>query len=69
MGGSYNTPNKYTKAMVRLLQKNIFTRFRTPRAIINDEGTHFYNRTFTATLPKYGIKHKVATVDHPQSNR
>ena len=68
MGGSYNTPNKYTKAMVRLLQKNIFTRFGTLRAIINDEGTHFFNKIFAAAMVKYRIKHKTATAYHPQSN-
>ena len=31
------------KAIVKFLQKNIFSRFGTPRAIISDEGTHFYN--------------------------
>ena len=62
-------PTNDTKAMVRLLLKNISTRFGTPRAIIKDEGTHFYNMIFAATLPKYGIKHKVAITYHPQSNR
>ncbi|KAH9801411.1 hypothetical protein KPL71_001016 [Citrus sinensis] len=56
------------KAVVKFLQKNFFTRFETPRAIINDYDTHFCNRTFTATFAKYGIKHKIATTYHPQSN-
>ena len=55
------------KAVVKFLQKNIFSRFGTPRAIISDEGTHFCNRTFAATLAKYGIKHKVATTYHLQT--
>ena len=29
------------KVVLKFLQKNIFTRFGTPRAIISDEGTHF----------------------------
>ena len=56
------------KAVVKFLQKNFFTRFETPRAIINDYDTHFCNRTFTATFAKYGIKQKIATTYHPQSN-
>ena len=51
---------------MKFLQKNIFLRFGTPRAIISDEGTHFCNRTFAATLAKYRIKYKVATTYHPQ---
>lgn len=53
------------KAGVKFLQKNLFTRFGTPRAIISDEGTHFFNRIFAAALAKYGIKHKIATTYHP----
>ena len=56
------------KAIVKFLQKNIFSRFGTPRAIISDEGTHFYNWTFTAALAKYEIKHKVATTYHLQTS-
>ena len=53
------------KVVTRFLKKNIFTRFGTPRAIINDGGSHFYNRNFEALLAKYGVKHKVATPYHP----
>ena len=49
------------KAVVKFLKKNFFTRFETLRAIINDYGTHFCNRTFTITFAKYGIQYKIAT--------
>ena len=42
--------------------------FETPKEIISDEGTQFCNRMFAAVLAKYGIKHKIATAYHPQSN-
>ena len=61
-------PTNDAKVVVRLIQKNIFTRFETLRAIISDESTHFCNRIFVAALAKYRIKHKVATIYHPQSN-
>ena len=61
-------PTNDAKAVVRFLQKNIFTRFGTPRVIIIDEGTHFRNKIFVVVLAKYGIKHKVATTYHTQSN-
>ena len=32
------------KVVIKFLQSNIFSRFGYPRAIINDEGTHFLNR-------------------------
>ncbi|CAN6678038.1 unnamed protein product [Malus baccata var. baccata] len=49
-------------------QTNIFARFRTPRAIISDGGSHFYNRTFEALLRKYNVTHKVSTPYHQQTS-
>ena len=31
-------------------------------------GTHFCNKSFETLLAKYGVKHKVATPYHPQTN-
>ncbi|CAL2256490.1 unnamed protein product [Prunus armeniaca] len=42
--------------------------FGTPRAIISDGGSHFYNKPFEALMKKYNIKHKVATPYHPQTS-
>lgn len=53
------------KVIVKFLQKNIFTRFGTPRCLISDEGTHFMNRLVSSLLKKYGVRHKIATVYHP----
>ena len=61
-------PIKDAKSVVNFLQKSIFSRFGNPRAIINDEGTHFCNKVFVATMVKYGVMHKIATTYHPQSN-
>ena len=58
-------PTNNAKAVVKFLHKNIFLRFGTPRAIISDEGTYFYNRMFVVAMAKYGIKHKIATAYHP----
>ena len=57
-----------TKVVLKFLQKNIFTRFGAPRAIISDEGSHFWNKVSNALLVKYGVKHKVALAYHPQTN-
>lgn len=53
------------KTVIRFLEENVFTRFRTLRAIINDEGTNFCNKAFVTLPAKYGAKHKVATTYHP----
>ncbi|KAM6596464.1 hypothetical protein CsatA_006988 [Cannabis sativa] len=62
------TPANDGKTVLRFLQKNIFTRFGTPRAIISDEGSHFCNKQFEALLSKYGVRHRIALPYHPQSN-
>ncbi|KAJ9563184.1 hypothetical protein OSB04_008344 [Centaurea solstitialis] len=56
------------KTVVKFLQKQIFTRFGTPRALISDEGTHFMNKMLSGVLAKYNIHHKIATAYHPQTN-
>nr|GEY11032.1 reverse transcriptase domain-containing protein [Tanacetum cinerariifolium] len=45
--------------------KSLFARFGTPRAIISDRGTHFYNDQFTKVMLKYGVPHCLATPYHP----
>ena len=62
------TTTSDAKVVVKFLYKNIFTQFGTPRAIISDEGTHFCNKVFDATMAKYGIKHKKTLSYHPQAN-
>ena len=58
----------YHKAVLKFLKENIFSRFGVPKAIISDGGSHLYNKTFENLLSKYGVKHKVTTPYHPQTN-
>ncbi|XP_062075294.1 uncharacterized protein LOC133779338 [Humulus lupulus] len=62
------TPTNDGKLVMNFLQKNIFTRFGTPRAILSAEGTRFCNKQFDALLAKYGVRHRTTPADHPQSN-
>ena len=57
-------PTNDARMVVKFLKKNIFTRFRTPRAIISDGGSTFA----TANLKpnKYGVKYHVDTPYHLQ---
>ena len=56
------------KMVVKFLKENIFSRFGIPRAIISDNGSHFYNRVFEDLMRKYSINHKFFTSYHPQTN-
>nr|GEZ42213.1 reverse transcriptase domain-containing protein [Tanacetum cinerariifolium] len=48
--------------------KYLFARFGTPRAIISDRSTHFYNDQFVKVMLKYGITHRLAIAYHPQTS-
>ncbi|XP_070017259.1 uncharacterized protein [Nicotiana sylvestris] len=61
-------PTNDARVVVGFLKKNIFTHFRTSRAIISDGGTHFCNRAFEKLLEKYDVRHKVATPYHLQTS-
>nr|GEX30699.1 reverse transcriptase domain-containing protein [Tanacetum cinerariifolium] len=49
--------------------KSLFARFGTPRAIISDHGTHFFNDQFAKVMLKYDVTHRLATAYHPQTSR
>nr|GFB21305.1 reverse transcriptase domain-containing protein [Tanacetum cinerariifolium] len=48
--------------------KSLFARFGTPRAIINDRGTDFFNDQFAKVMLKYGVTHRLATAYHPHTS-
>nr|GEZ57601.1 reverse transcriptase domain-containing protein [Tanacetum cinerariifolium] len=54
--------------VVVMFLKSLFARFRTPRAIISDRGTHFYNVKFAKVISKYGVTYRLATAYHPQTS-
>ncbi|XP_015162315.1 uncharacterized protein [Solanum tuberosum] len=62
-------PKNDGKSVAGFLKKNIFSRFGTPRAIINDGGSYFCSKVFNSLLAKYGVKqHKVEPHYHPQTS-
>nr|GEW47757.1 reverse transcriptase domain-containing protein [Tanacetum cinerariifolium] len=60
-------PTNDAHVVVKFL-KSLFTRFGTPRAIISDRETHFYNDKFAKVMSKYGVTHRLATAYHPQTS-
>lgn len=53
--------------MIGFLQKNIFSRFVTPRAITSDRSCHIFNHWFKKFPIKYGVKQMDEMPYHPQS--
>nr|GEV69062.1 reverse transcriptase domain-containing protein [Tanacetum cinerariifolium] len=55
------------RVVVKFL-KSLFAQFGTPRSIISDRGTHFYNDQFARVMTKYGVTHHLDTAYHPQTS-
>ena len=56
------------RVVAKFLCSHIFTWFGTPRALITDRGTHFYNKLIDNVFRKYGVWHRIALAYHPQTN-
>ena len=61
-------PKNDANTVVGFLQRNILSRFGTPRTIISDGGSHFANKVFEKLMSIYGIKHVMSLAYHPQTN-
>ncbi|GKE33270.1 reverse transcriptase domain-containing protein, partial [Tanacetum coccineum] len=55
------------RVVVKFL-RSLFARFRVPKALITDRGTHFCISQLEKDLQRYGVTHKLSTAYHPQSN-
>ena len=56
------------RVVAQFLRNHIFSRFTTPRALITDNGTHFFNKMIDKVLHKYGVRHRTSLAYHPQTN-
>ena len=61
-------PKNDANTFVGFLQRNILSRFGTPRTIISDGGSHFANKVFDKLMERYGIKYIMSLAYHPQTN-
>ena len=59
--------NNEGKSVTTFLKRNILSQFGTPRAIISDGVSHFFNKLFKGLLEKYGVRHNVATPYYTQT--
>ena len=61
-------PKNDANTVMGFLQRNILSKFGTPRTIIRDGGSHFPNKVFDKLIGRYGIKHSMSLAYHPQTN-
>ncbi|GJS81533.1 reverse transcriptase domain-containing protein [Tanacetum coccineum] len=60
-------PTNDARVVVTFLKK-LFCRFRMPKALISDRGTHFCNKIIEITMKRYGVNHRFSTSYHPQTS-
>ncbi|GKB08191.1 reverse transcriptase domain-containing protein [Tanacetum coccineum] len=60
-------PTNDARVVVKFL-RSLFARFRVPKALISDRGTHFCNSQLEKALQKYEVHYRVSIAYHPQSN-
>src|SRR3990170_6441435 len=53
---------------IKMLKEVIFPRFRVPRYLMTDGGSHFIHGAFHKLLAKYDVNHRIASSYHPQSS-
>jgi hypothetical protein len=56
------------KTIVKFLKKNIFSRFGSTRVLISDGGLQFCNSKLKKVYEHYGVRYKVASPYHCQTN-
>ena len=61
-------PKNDANTVLGFLQRNILSRFGTPKTIISDGGSPFANKVFEKLMSIYGIKHIMSLTYHPQTN-
>nr|GEY91556.1 reverse transcriptase domain-containing protein [Tanacetum cinerariifolium] len=60
-------PTNDARVVVKFL-KSLSAKFGSPKAIISDRRTHFYNNKFAKVMSKYGVTHHLSTDYHPQTS-
>ena len=58
-------PRNDASTVVGFIERNNLSRFRAPRTIISDEGSHFSNKIFEKLMSRYRIRHVIGLAYHP----
>ena len=52
----------FSKILYKYLLGHILSRFRVPKVLISDKGTHFCSHIVAPLLGKYAVTHKIFTL-------
>ena len=65
MVGAIPTSSDDHNTSIKMLKEVIFLRFRVPRYLMTDGGSHFIHGAFCKMLAKYDVNHRIASPYHP----
>ena len=60
--------NAKASSMVPFFYEDIICRHGCPKVLLTDRGTHFVNEMLNSLCDELGVKHKLSTAYHPQTN-
>ena len=61
-------PDAKASSVVSFFYEDIICRHGCPKEVLTDRGTHFVNEMLDSLCDKFGVKHKLSTAYHPQTN-
>lgn len=61
-------PNAKASSVVSFFYEDIICRHGCPKELLTDRGTHFVNEMLDSLCDQLGVKHRLSTAYHPQTN-
>ena len=61
-------PSKHAEYIAHHFHKEVICRHGCPKEILTDQGLEFQNQFFNSLCNLYGIRHKLSSAYHPQTN-
>src|SRR5256886_17177951 len=61
-------PNAKVSSVISFFYEDIICRHGCPKEVLTDHSTHFVNEMLDSLCEKFGVKHKLSTAYHPQTN-
>lgn len=61
-------PNAKASSVVSFFYEDIICRHGCPKVLLTDRGTHFVNEMLDSLCQELGVKHRLSTAYHPQTN-
>jgi Integrase zinc binding domain/Integrase core domain len=61
-------PDAKASSVISFFYEDIICRHGCPKVLLTDRGTHFVNEMLNSLCDSFGVKHRLSTAYHPQTN-